>query len=264
MQRALAPLREKYALITFSALPEVSVWQPYLDQIGALQSVINRQWIMQNRGGDPPVLAELTDETTKRLVHPTLREWRPAEGSLRWHQETYGEKHHNQMKGSLDLSPRPNHDSSDDVIASADSIVARDPEGFQVWLTTQGSFYYRAYANSMSWKQWCIYIGPIIFEYQCQPAPLPKMIKPQYHPPYLRPVVTLEKAVKGHHALKASLRRSRIRDVRASSVNVTSPRPRIGLPAQTQLPFYEQNVLRTIDPRTEPIVHRPFRHAVLD
>ena len=261
IQRALAPIREKYTLITNLVLPEVSIWESYSVQLDALQSIVHRSWKAQKRRGDPPNLAKLTDETAKQLMHPKLREWKPKAGSLSWCQETYANERTERLKTPLPPGLHRKQSPSDDVLATSDSIVAREPEGFRAWLATQGSFFYRASADSVSWEEWCLYMAPIIFQEECPPAlvtPLPKVIKPQYHPPHLRPTVTLEQAVRGHHALKASQRRSRIRNKGPGQTDMPSLGDPIGLSEQMELPEFERKILGTIDPRTEPPPSQPF------
>ena len=104
---------------------------------------------------------------------------------------------------------RGQQDASENITATLDNIVARDPERYLAWLSNMGYFYFRMYDHNpygFSWEDWCVWKAPRSFEASCKPAPAvdrptfgPGSIdKTKYGPPGYRPSITLEEARKGN------------------------------------------------------------------
>ena len=206
LQEALKPSIRSFTRVTARAPPVVpeSHWLSYADQLEILQRESDKHWTLDQRAGAPPKLAKLaswrggiimvdgaefriTEEMTEQFTHQKFRRdvLPDQHGTLGWYQQTFNEQAHNELGCHLSAANarresfraqvaegQDQHDASENIATTLDSIVARDPERYLAWLSTMGYFHFttdRHNPYGYSWEEWCTWIAPRSFQIYCKP-----------------------------------------------------------------------------------------------
>jgi len=229
LQATLRPLFQRFSRVTGRSPPIISPWESYTTQNNALQQFTTLYWRMDHRGGDPPSLAELTEEKTEDLKHSTLFDPRFSEGTPAWLQQMHHEQNFTHTQSALqriseekvreqrvaNMGHRPAKIWKPDLRVVRDSVVAQDHKSYNAWLTNVGYGCYTQHATSIPWEQWCDWFAPTIWEFHFRPRlsrnSFLRDFKPQHHRSGRTHAgvgqdVPVEQAIGGWRAWKASRR----------------------------------------------------------
>ena len=241
LQDALKPSIRSFARVTSRTPPAISgsAWLSYNGQLEILQQESDRCWGVDGRAGPPPKLAKLakweggihkvgnaefriTEEMTEKFLNNNIRGYSFSEGSLGWHQHTFGEQAYKEVHKILSaadareekrkaqaVNSEEQQDICETLTETLDMIVAQDPERYLAWLSTMGFVYFTKNEHNpckLGWQEWCRWEAPMSFQKLCKPdhsvAGLPTgpgaINKSRYGPPGDRPTITLEEAMKGN------------------------------------------------------------------
>ena len=101
IQQVLEDVVRSYARVTARLPPIASPYSSYRRQRAVFQRALDHYWQLEERPGPPPELAglgawhgpvmsiinapvEITEEDLEPYVHPSVRAFRPVEGSILW------------------------------------------------------------------------------------------------------------------------------------------------------------------------------------
>ena len=238
---ALKPSIRSFSRVTSRTPPAISgsAWLSYNGQLEILQQESDRCWGVDGRAGPPPKLAKLaeweggihkisnaelhiTEEMTEKFLNNKIRGYSYSEGSLGWHQQTFGEQAYKEAHKILlaadarqeklkaqAINGEEQQNICETLTEAFDMIVAQDPERYLAWLATMGFVYFNKNDHNpckLGWDEWLRWEAPMSFQRiikpdhnVARPPTGPGAInKSKYGPPGVRPTITLEEAKKGN------------------------------------------------------------------
>lgn len=183
---ALAPSLRDFHLFTGRTYTENHAWRCYAEQWKELQRCFISIYEDEGRREKPPLLVALqpwpgTIMDVKRVrefqarfqpgdEQPLVRNYRePQPQTLEWYHIYHAPQLYEKTKREVQAAEARNTDQSDRnsraLHARLEAIVARSPETYASWLTTQAySYFPKGGEEAISWDHWCSLTAPIIFE----------------------------------------------------------------------------------------------------
>ena len=247
LRDALQPSIRSFTRVTSRPPPAISgsSWLSYNGQLEILQRESDRCWGVDRRAGLPPKLAKLaewgggirmvgkavlriTEAMTEKSSNKNICESSYGEGSIGWHQDTFGEQAYKETEKILSaadareekleaqsIDGEKQKNVCEALTETLDMFVAQDPERYLAWLLTMGYHCFTKTEHNpckLGWVDWCRYEAPVSFVKTCKqdatvarPPTGPGAIsRTKYGPPCDRPTITLEEAKRGNKRVMES------------------------------------------------------------